>query len=204
MTDSEQTGKTTINRIGLLQARRPSPDDYSFIDENEDYAMDFPESEQDFEKYIWRDDCSSIFGRPIWEQPLLRQPDKPEVVSDFVHPDMIPHEALVWAKDTNELQNLKRISAYIIPGDHRQIERNGAEITWRNPQLCGLRAEFHNGGPPRTIGASDDEGRTGERKGNYEHFEIDGPGGEFVNEVFIDGYSALRVSLLCCKVRYIN
>lgn len=119
----------------------------------------------------------------------------------MAHPDMIPHEALIWAKDDHELRSLKRISAYLIPGDCMRSERNGEEITFRDPQLCGLRAEFHNGILPRVIGASEEEGRTGERKGEYSHFDIDGPDGELVDDVCIDEYSAVRVNFHCNKIR---
>ncbi|KAF9891589.1 hypothetical protein FE257_003600 [Aspergillus nanangensis] len=93
-------------------------------------------------------------------------------------PELVPMEALVWAKEPQELSKLQRISAYIqgdSPSD--DMHRTGNE---RTVIVAGLRVEFirRYWEPRRYIG--DDSDWTEDM---MRHFDINGPAGEYITSI---------------------
>jgi hypothetical protein len=95
----------------------------------------------------------------------------PSTSTEEIPLDVLPHSVLFWAKEESELKRLTRISAFIV-----------------EMEVLGLRAEYETRywEPKRSIGSgSGGMGSTDWGDENLVHFDIDGPGGEIVTEIFV-------------------
>lgn len=98
---------------------------------------------------------------------------------DTIHRDLIPHQALIWARDERDLRSLRRVSGYIVAGSTYCDEIYMDDV-------CGVTAEYtpKSALMRRMVGitkTSPGSEMTFERP--WRHFEIDGPGGEIITEV---------------------
>lgn len=60
-----------------------------------------------------------------------------------VHRELLPHEVLIWARNSEDLRGLKRLSGYVVAGG--QTSDSGLEgISERHviDDLCGINAEY--------------------------------------------------------------
>ncbi|KAH8816977.1 hypothetical protein F5884DRAFT_830110 [Xylogone sp. PMI_703] len=174
-------GKERICSLGLLEVGRDHP-----------YDSPYPENtfKNELANYLWKDDYSSILHSRIWATETIRLSGFPRFGSEYkdmtVRPsDIIPHEALIWGKDINELQCLIRLSAYMIKVGTTSGLIDGVEHTWDFYDLCGMRAEFtpESHIEPRIVGTFGELDRSSAREQRCVDFDIDGPGGERINEV---------------------
>jgi hypothetical protein len=179
--------------MGLLQASRPEIDDYM-------YSLlprfDSPTPPRPLESCLWKEDYSKVFGSPIWMQFRLgvvntNPNDENNVAAEndkfsgAVINNMVPHEALIWAKDVHELERLTRLSGYTVSG--KTLSDSSDSMPALSAYLLGLRAyytaEQEGITPKRTVGALGDKKE--EAEDASVHFDIDGAGGELVSEVFV-------------------
>lgn len=122
---------------------------------------------------------------------------------DDVSAEMIPYQVLLWAKDAAELRQIRRISAYVVVGGTVSGNFNGS--TWESRpvhDVLGLMVEYVNDyAEPKRIGLLKEKYEKGElaelAEEHMQHFDIDGPGGEYVTEVEVATMSdpkAMKVS----------
>lgn len=178
---------------------------------------------------MWKDDGNSFFGTPYWNNPSLKIVHRDEVGElgaldgslTEINQQLVPQEALVWAKDMTELRQLKTVSIFTTYSYMADI--SGVEVEAYH--ICGLGVEFsaeHTEGR-RLVGvegkleADEQEAdlptldgpriphRAGAKlremkgDGNFRvDLDIDGPGGEIITEVFLgwgeyDTVDCLRV-----------
>lgn len=171
-------------------------DDYSLT--LEDAPVDIPQLPT-LQSWLWEDDYIKILTNPIWTHPTLRLVDKTSTqhsiyLSCDVHDDLVPHQALLWAKDRRELRSLKRLSGYIIVGGNLSGSENGVQFRRPVHDLCGIKAEFspeYNAGQ-RLIGIQKEEDGSEWAENHCSHFAIDGMGGEFVDEISFAMHQALK------------
>ncbi|KAL1632887.1 hypothetical protein SLS58_011280 [Diplodia intermedia] len=195
-----------IYRLGLLQWTRPPMDDFALLETfDDDSDAPFPQ------RCLWRNDLREYLPDPrdrVWNLPSLR------VVrpNDNSPEDMVPCEALLWAKDLNELRQITRLSANVIVGG--TVSGTGEDGKWytRNYHvLCGASVQYtpEYGQPERFVGLNaQDAGGVDVDKGDQTprtmvDFDIDGPGGEEVTSVKVatQGISkALKVRALTIPV----
>lgn len=147
----------------------------------------------------------------------------PEFYQEEVPLDMIPQQALVWATDPSELKLLKRISSFwAVDG---LLNDGGKGIP--DPDVVGLRVEYVKdvawGGRTRHIGSGEPtpshdtsnnhslescqlpgiQGSGPWHPSYMTHFDIDGPGGEVINEVRL-GVDGKAIALKTNKGRECN
>ncbi|KAF2002070.1 hypothetical protein P154DRAFT_562204 [Amniculicola lignicola CBS 123094] len=170
----------TISRLSLLQCERDS-------DEDEDASLPFSH------RLLWAPSAlnlptSSEDGqpKPIWSHPTLRVmeieiPDRSDYETPF---DLVPNHVLLWATDKNDLKNLIRISAHEAQVGTVSSDRNG-EGYKDCPifGILGLGATFNPASLKPPVSIPDRE--TAFPGGEISHFQIDGPGGEFVTEIHV-------------------
>jgi hypothetical protein len=183
-----------VASIGIIQAARPVGDDYC----NAPTEFEVPPPTA-FERLLWKEDYSNVLSSPIWAQRDLRlvtkvfNPARKVELGSVISDDMVPHEALIWGKDSDELKSLTRLSGYVV--------RDKADHSWRSIcDLCGVRAEFANA-EPRGVGIGTEEDGSKWREDRTVHFDIDGPGGEYVDAIYHAIHEdpvAVRVSLAHC------
>jgi hypothetical protein len=147
-----------IIRIGVLQTERPDLDDYSFT--QEDGSTDILQPPP-LQSWLLRNDYSDLLSSPIWAHPSLRlvtsgftQAGNSEHLSHDVHDEVVPYQALIWAKNQRELRNLKRLSRYVAIGGNLSGWEDGQKFERPIHDLCGIRADFtpeYNAGQ-RSIG----------------------------------------------------
>lgn len=181
--------------MGLLQAKRIT-DDYC-IGDDDDEDNDLPKPTT-LESHLWRDDCSEIYGRAIWEHPTIKVITSGHTrgLRAGVHDDLVPYEALIWATDENELRTLTRLSGHVTEGGRiTSIFGESRPIH----DLCGIRAQFGamNDTPQHTIGIQKEEDGSDWKEKSSSHFDIDGPGGEYVNEISFSLHEAMKVTVPC-------
>lgn len=194
--DFSRTYSGVITRLGLMQCAHPTQQD-----EDSEY---WPEARLET-RLLWHPQASKVplsdgGNCPIWRHPDIRIIEF-EYTNRFDETPMaiMPHQALIWAKGISELKQLKRISAFVVKSkrvlnsesDTRQIE-----------EVLGFRVEFQPdyNEPARTIGcghlppveSETESSQTAPRSNATEwadehmiHFDIDGPGGEVITEIYV-------------------
>lgn len=181
------------------------------------------------DELMWKEDGTRFFGTPYWNNPSLKvlHRDEAQELGELdgwlteVHQQLVPQEALIWAKDMTELRQLKRVSIFTTYSHMADI--SGVKVEAYH--ICGLGVMFseeHTEGQ-RLIGVegkleADGQGddlpaldgpriphRAGAKlremkgDGNFRiDLDIDGPGGEIITEVFLgwgeyDSVDCLRV-----------
>lgn len=206
----------TFTRLGLITLRNEELNGrrilYDYVPKRQYRRID---------EVMWKDDGSWFFGIPYWSNPSIRISHCDELGSlghswqTETHQQLVPQEALIWAKDVAELRRLKKVSiftTYSHTSDTRGVE---AEVYC----ICGLGINFlaDNTEDRRTVGIEGKIGTNGreaglsidglhilhrastklpETNGNGDfrvELEIDGPGGEIITEVFLgyDQYKSL-------------
>jgi hypothetical protein len=128
-------------------------------------------------RLLWCPKMPSYMG--VLPLPRARYtPDEPPA-------DLVAYENIFWALDCSGLSELMRISAHILSSSDRN--ENSQRLSVRG--LLGFRAEFieESGEPKRYVGAVDLDESTGDilewPDEEMEHFDIDGPGGEYIIEI---------------------
>jgi hypothetical protein len=188
-----------ITRLGLLQAANPAEG----LDVDFD-PFEFPQEQ----RLLWHPSTAKI-GRspsdmdPIWGHAM----DRSHIIrmisyeygdrNDEIPLEILPHYALVWAKDVAELKQIRRISAFVL-NDGTPDKLSGGHEERVNYGIHGIRVEFQDEyAEPRTIGCGSlppgfnrDEDSvqvdTAEWDDSYlQHFDIDGPGGEYITSIHI-------------------
>jgi len=176
-------------------------EDYSSI--LEDSVPEIPQPPP-LQCLLWKDDYRNILSSPIWNLPRLHTStdglERPRNNTD-VHPEMVPHEAIIWAKDRQELRNLKRLSGYVVIGGTLSGSQNGVPYTRPYHDLCGIRAEFspEYNAERRVIGIQKERDGSDWFEENCVHFDIDGQGGEQIIGISVAMHEApktIKVKLL--------
>ncbi|KAF7592537.1 hypothetical protein BBP40_012761 [Aspergillus hancockii] len=118
-------------------------------------------------------------GCPIWFHPSIRVLPLMETDDGL---DLDPWQILHWAHDAGEIRRLKKISAIVFPDTTVDIIDDNLFFN-----VHGLTVEFirRYWEPPRHAGLSRDSTMVDDPKdlNYYRHFEIDGPGGEYITKV---------------------
>ncbi|EEU42515.1 uncharacterized protein NECHADRAFT_80127 [Fusarium vanettenii 77-13-4] len=161
---AEKEGVTPwILRFGLLQA-------YPGDEEKPDPGY-YPEV-GDEEQMSWSSASLALLGKPSWESESLKFIcdgfDRVENID--IDRELIPLRILMLGNRPNELANIRSISACI------------------NSKVTNIRVSFVDGQQTRTMREVDEEGFLWPEE-NWEEFEIDGPGGEIIDEIgWIESY----------------
>jgi len=183
-----------IEKLGLLVANRPPGGVYP-IDDSKPCPPTMPRQHEagilDPQELVWRGKAT-FSGLPIWRHSKLK------IVAPLttpLKPCPVPHEALVWGQDENDLTNMSRITAYVTT---RTMHMSMDEQT----EILGLCVEFtaDSGISPRIIGLAMDP-RTGKAwpKQFSRSLDIDCPGGERITEIWWSKYPVywhMKVSCL--------
>ncbi|RFU26663.1 hypothetical protein B7463_g9679, partial [Scytalidium lignicola] len=181
-----------IISLGLLQAPSPGIDDYTIP------TSDFISPEMPLlEKYLWREDYRNILQSRIWASPGIElvtiNPHSRESLTDAGPNEIVPHEALIWAKDQHELRSLVRLTGYVIIGGTLSgWDANHQSQTRPIHDLCGIRADFTNNHHEqrRIIGIRKESDGSDWLEEHCVNFDIDGAGGEVVTEISIAQHEA--------------
>lgn len=116
--------------------------------------------------------------------PLTSTPSRVSLIPDHI----IPHEGLLWAEHTKQLFQLERITCYV-----------GPEATTADRRLHGLQAECPRNSEDRMVGMRRNLSTYGEfEKWPAEQvvsLEVDGPGGEFIDEVSVSERSEEAIAI---------
>ncbi|KAL0256786.1 hypothetical protein SLS55_009183 [Diplodia seriata] len=200
LTQHAQNGK--ICRLGLLQCTRPPMDDFALL------QAVYYDSASFQQRCLWRNDLREYLPDPrdrIWNLPSLLV-----VRPNFNIPeDMVPCEALLWAKDLNELRQITRLSGNVIVGGTVSgTGEDGKRYTRNYHVLCGASVQYtpKYGQPERSVGvtAQDADGvdvdKGDQTRRTMVDFDIDGPGGEEVTSVKVATQGISRA----LKVRALN
>ncbi|GME25859.1 hypothetical protein GTA08_BOTSDO09438 [Neofusicoccum parvum] len=170
-----------ICRLGLLQFSRPPHDDFDLLRPGSPRA-DIPYLQRHLWKYSSRGNLGTHTGSTIpikiWDHPSLRVifSRDPRYSARNVPEEVLPLEALIWAKDAEELRTIKRISAYVTEG----ARYPGQGSTGSRSRGC--ITTFAEPASSTSPTASSLSGGDWEED-NMVHFEINGPGGEVVTRV---------------------
>lgn len=171
-------GGPRISRLGLLLAPKYPPEHYQIQPQASPPPL--------IQTFLWAD--SALLQRPIWDRErltmrtfegnLAMQPHAD------IHPDMNPYEALIWAYDTSELRNVKRLTVYsVISG---WGERRVGDVSERefHKSICNMRVDFEPAsGIASRFTRRTDVDNTEIPDADAQVFEIDGPGGEYICEI---------------------
>ncbi|KAM0420629.1 hypothetical protein ACHAPT_011545 [Fusarium lateritium] len=158
-----------ILRFGLLQAypcdeEKPDPGYYPEIGEEE--------------RLSWSSESLSLLDEPLWESESLKLVyiDLDRVEEAALEPEHIPMRILMMGNHPDELANVKSISACVRSTGLEKHCNKG----YINNVVTNLRVSFANQ-QTQAIREVDDDGSP--LPGNWDEFEIDGPGGEVIEEV---------------------
>ncbi|OBT84658.1 hypothetical protein VE02_07071 [Pseudogymnoascus sp. 03VT05] len=188
----------TFTRLGLITLRNEELDEGRTLHDRITWR-----SHPRIDELMWKDDGSRFFGTPYWNNPSLKILHRDEVGElgaldgwlTKIHQQIVPQEALIWAKDATELRQLKtvgvEVEAYHICGlgvefsaEHTEGRRLvGAEGKLEPddqeadlPALDGPRIPHRAGAKLREMKGD----------GNFRiDLDIDEPGGEIITEVFL-------------------
>lgn len=178
----EIDGKQQFVRLGLLQAQHPELADYSILPE-----ADAPPKPTPLQSLLWDEDYSDVLHHNIWDHPTLGMVQANRVARSEggIHRDLVPHQALIWARDQRDLRSLQRVSAANIVVDGTfSTPQAGGEI--HIDDVCGVTADYtpESALMRRMVGVTKiSPGSEMTFEGPCQHFEIDGPGGEIITEV---------------------
>ncbi|KAF5008074.1 hypothetical protein FDECE_5623 [Fusarium decemcellulare] len=164
-----------ILRLGLLQA-------YPGDDERPDSGY-FPDL-RPTEELSWSSESLSLLDAPLWESETFKfvPGNVGHVGGTSIKIEHIPMRFLMLANHPSELKKVQRISACVrSKGRSQHYKQKYFEYTVTN-----LRASFNKSGnqQARTIRDVDDDGTPFPAQ-DWEDFEIDGPGGEIVEEIAV-------------------
>lgn len=117
--------------------------------------------------------------------------------------DIVPESVLIWAENLIEVSKIERISSYISKDLGPSLRSN--ERFQKKPVnlVLGLRVEYirRYWNPKRYVGIPREMDENGDPidwpESCLQHFDIDGPGGEYVTEVevaLMDFPAAIKVS----------
>lgn len=177
----EVKGKRQLTRLGLLQAQNPGLIDYSAAPE-----PPIPPKPTHLQSLLWENNYFDLLHHDIWNHPTLRLvhiASHATRINQVVHPDLIAHEALIWAGDERDLRSLTRLSGFVVLGGTRLVLSRGM---YGVHDVCGVNAEYtpESALMWRRIGINKNSpGSDMENEDPWMHFDIDGPGGEIVTEI---------------------
>lgn len=165
-------GNLKLTQLGLVQAQQPDVVDYSAPLHHFPLPVLGPLGE-----LVWDEDYSQVLGQSIQEHPILRLMGSRSLYRKMgnLHKDLICYGALIWAKDARELRSLRRLTGCIVSGGKSDIQC-----------VCGVNAEYEptTDVARRVIGIEKMGTEPGVKAPDlFEHFDIDGPGGEVVTEL---------------------
>ncbi|KAI8718518.1 F-box domain-containing protein [Fusarium sp. LHS14.1] len=165
-----------IMRFGLLQA-------YPGDEEKPDPGY-YPEVRNE-EQMSWSSASMALLDKPIWESEHLKFvcDDLNRIEVDFYR-EVIPLRILMLGNRPNELANIRSISACI----------NSVGMCERDNKRCfsnavtNARVSFVDDQQTRTMREVEEDGFSWPEE-NWEEFEIDGPGGEIIEEIgWVEAY----------------
>ncbi|KAF4460227.1 F-box domain [Fusarium albosuccineum] len=173
-------GTVRIQRLGLVQAVRPPLDNYSILPE--DTTIPRPSL---LEAGLWKEDYSGPLGTRIWEHRRLRLiTDDSRAFEQMCSNTSRPLEALIWAKDEDELQQVERLTAYTAVGGSIAGVFGGEWQTREYHVIHGMRAHFRSGSTNESRSIGNPEATCDDSSpDNCTVLDIDGPGGEIVTEI---------------------
>jgi hypothetical protein len=133
--------------------------------------------------------------------PLTAPPSKVSLIPDH----LIPHEAVIWATDKARMGHIDRITLYLGPGSggNTNATTSSSSATDRPAAvLHGLRVEYVRNlwvpkmyaGMRRNVGEDDNPSATWPQD-QVVSFDIDGPGGERIDEVAVSEASGDALGL---------
>lgn len=149
------------------------------------------------ERYLWKEEYKSLLQSRIWEHRGITfiHLDPERLASregtTAVPADLVQHEALIWAKDKNELRSLVRLTGYVAFGGLATAS-SLPDVPMYN--LCGIRAEFTDN-RRRMIGKLIESDANDWPREYCVDFDIDGAGGEVVTEILTNMYSGRPVAM---------
>lgn len=184
------TDNLQLTMLGIVQAQHPDVADYSVPP----YRVP-PLLPTQLGQVLWDDDYSQILGHSIQEHQTLHLTEgrRFQESNGFLRSHLIPHGALIWAKDVREHRALRRLTGCVVSGEKEA-----------KPCLSGIIAEYEpTKGPARRVVGVEKTGGAGpdvKPTELIESFEIDGPGGEVVTELEIprDIYKVYTRALKVC------
>ncbi|ROW17103.1 hypothetical protein VPNG_01391 [Cytospora leucostoma] len=195
----EVEGKQRFTRLGLLQAQLPNLVDYSILD----LQTPIPPEPTPLQSLLWDGSYEDVLGDDIWNHPTLRLIHEPSHLGkpgNGVHGDLVPHEALIWARDGDDLRRLRRLSSYVVVENNRSTPASGGVNEGDILDVCGVNAEYtpESALMRRMVGINkSSRGSDMTSEDPWMHFTIDGPGGEIVTEV----HYAMHDKLKAMKIR---
>ncbi|KAJ4312812.1 hypothetical protein N0V84_009750 [Fusarium piperis] len=160
-----------ILRFGLLQA-------YSGDDGRPDSGY-YPEV-GDEEQMSWSSTSLALLDEPTWESDSLKFVHNGFDPGEYttVEPEHIPMRILMLGNRPDELANIRSISACI---NRKGICEYDSNKYFENA-VTNMRVSFADGQETRVMREFDDDGSSWPEE-NWEEFEIDGPGGEIIEEI---------------------
>lgn len=188
-----------ITRLGILQAANPAEG----IDVDFD-SYDLPQEQ----RLLWHPSAAKIRRSPDNTDPIwAHMVDGQKVIrmvsyeygerNDEIPFEILPHHALVWAKDIAELKQVRKISAFVL-NDGTVNKSSSGDKGRVIYGIHGLRVTYQDGyAKPRTIGCGilppgyngeENSLQTGPAEWDnayLQHFDIDGPGGEYISSIHI-------------------
>lgn len=164
-------------RFGLLQA-------YPGDDEKPDPGY-YPEVGGE-EQMSWSSGSLALLDEPIWESETLKfvYDGFDRVENTAVEREHIPMRILMLGNHPNELANIRSVSACI--NSKRIRERDNEK--YFDSAITNMRVSFVDGQQTRAMREVDDDGSSWPEE-SWDEFEIDGPGGEIIEEIgWIESY----------------
>lgn len=193
-------GNLQLTQLGLVQAQPPEFADYS----EPPHQVPLPVP-SDLGRLLMDEDYSHILSRSIrvhqpGPNPTLRLMGTRvmHMSRDYLHQDLIPQGALIWAKDLCEHRALRRLTGRIVSGGKADAR-----------YLCGISAEYESatGLARRVVGVEKTGAGPGVKLPDlFKPFDIDGPGGEVVTELEfpLQPYPrGLRVCSISCPFKVV-
>ncbi|RSL45479.1 hypothetical protein CEP54_014253 [Fusarium duplospermum] len=160
-----------ILRFGLLQA-------YAWDEERPNSGW-YPEIRAE-EGLSWSSASLSRLDVPIWESKALKfiTGNIYNVEGTDLKVEHIPTRILLLGNHPHELSNVRSISACV---NNKGIHEYGGQRYFDNA-ITNMRVSFADGQKTRAMREVDDDGYSWPEE-NWEEFEIDGPGGEIIEEI---------------------
>ncbi|RSM06096.1 hypothetical protein CDV31_009272 [Fusarium ambrosium] len=160
-----------ILRFGLLQA-------YAWDDERPNPGW-YPEIRAE-EGLSWSSASLSHLDVPIWESKTLKfiTGNIHNVEGTDLKVEHIPTRILLLGNHPHELTNVRSISACV---NSKGIHEYGGQRYFDNV-ITNMRVSFADGQQTRAMREVDDDGYSWPEE-NWDEFEIDGPGGEIIEEI---------------------
>ncbi|TKW48760.1 Serine/threonine-protein kinase spk-1 [Colletotrichum tanaceti] len=166
-----EIGEEVLASLALLYASRPVRGASLDVGDGESWTA----HHNPLAAHLWKDSSATVRGDWVWEHDRWLALNTLPLRS---HADTIPKEMLLWARTPSEIHvhDLKRLSGWLAP---RLVGDMSSDDMY---ELCGLRAEYGSSRATEVIGMTEIDGRSWPED-ELVHFEIDGGGGEFVDEI---------------------